>query len=97
MKIFITIVLFFSLALGVEKDENRQDNAQAWIQINIKQIESFDFTLFEKEYNLQLQHCIGKSICIFKPTSPIDLQDTLLRVKIYGKAHLYKPYKFKVY
>lgn len=97
MKVFVTLVLLFSLVLGVEKNANRMENAQAWIQINITDINSFDFASFENEYNLELQHCIGKSVCIFRPIQSIDMEDTLMRVKVYGKVHLYKPYRFKVY
>ena len=97
MKILFVMFFCISLLYGVEKDQNRQNTSEQLIQLNIKDVKSFDFLLFEEEYFLELRYCIGTSICFFKPNKELDLQESVKKITKYGKANIYKPYKLKVY
>ncbi len=97
MKIILMMILFVGFLFGVDKNQNRQESSEALIQLNIQKVETFDFIDFEREYSLELQYCVGTSICFFKPTKEIDIKNTVNKISIYGKANIYKPYHLKVY
>ncbi len=97
MKIILLMILVISFLFGVDKNQNRHNSSEAFIQLNIKKVETFDFIDFEREYSLELQYCVGTSICFFKPSKEIDIKNTVDKISIYGKANIYKPYRLKIY
>lgn len=97
MKILISMVLLLGLLYGVDKTQNRQNNSEPLIQLNIENVQRFDFVSFERAYSLELKYCIGKSICFFKPNKDVDLESIMKKISIYGKSNIYKPYRLKVY
>ena len=94
--LFLCFITFFML-YGVEKGSFEQMEKTPLLQLNIKNMQTFDFLAFEKEYALELQYCVGSSICYFKPQEGVDLENTIQEVKKYGKATLYRPYRLKLY
>ena len=96
----VYIVLFLSsLLFGIDKDDHTQQNTQALLQLNITNMQTFDFLGFEDEYNLTLEYCIGSSVCFFKSDSAdeSELETMFESMRQYGKVKLYKPYKMKIY
>ncbi len=93
----IIFLLFTSFLFGVQKGESTDHKTEALIQLNIDDMQSFDFLGFEREYALKLQYCVGSSVCFFKPSSDADLEAIVEDIQKYGKAKLYRPYRFKIY
>lgn len=86
-----------TLLFAVEKHENQNKLAAPQIQITIEDIASFNFPAIEQKYSLELQHCLGYNICIFKPIQTIDIEQTMQELKEFGKVRLYRPYRLKTY
>lgn len=97
MKFLVMFFFTFFMLYGVEKDAFKQVERTPLLQLNIENMQTFDFLAFEKEYELKLAYCVGSSICFFKAQEGVDLQDMPQKVKKYGKATLYRPYRLKLY
>lgn len=97
MRLVFSLLLSYSLLFSVDKYQNQNKSAKPQIQITIKNIASFDFQEIEHEYHLELQHCLGYNICIFKPINEIDIYQTIYELKKFGKVRLYRPYRLKTY
>jgi hypothetical protein len=93
-----TLLLIFSLTLhAVQKDDNFLNNSETLIKIDIKEINSFNFDSFKKEFHLNLKFCIGESICVFELTNNSLNQGVLEDIAHFGRVQIYKPYHFKTY
>ena len=97
MKLLIFFVLICTLLGATQKYDNYQKTVETLLQLNIKNIESFDLVLFENENNVSLKFCMGKSICVFKMNTLVDKETTIKGFSKYGKVKLYKPYKMSLY
>ncbi len=96
--IIIIILLTFTLSLNaVQKDDNYLKNSEILIKIDIKEINSFNFDSFKKEFHLNLKFCIGESICIFELTKNSLSEGLLEEIAHYGKVQIYRPYRLKTY
>ena len=97
MKFFLSILFFVLTLSGVQKGENHLKIPENLIKIELNDINSFNFDSFKKKYHLNLQFCIGESICVFKLTKN-SLNKGLLRdISHFGKVQIYRPYRFKIY
>ncbi len=72
-------------------------DTKTYIQVNIKDIKTFDFTDICNKYDIKLKYCVGKSICIFEMIESNNIDSTIKELKRYGKAKIYKSYKLKPY
>jgi len=96
--VIVTIFLIFTLTLhAVQKDDNFLKKSEILIKIDIKEINSFNFDSFKKEFHLNLKFCIGESICVFELTNNSLNKGLLEEISHLGKVQIYKPYHFKTY
>ncbi len=97
MKIVLMAFITFFMLHGIEKGSFEQMQKTPLLKLNIKNMQTFDFLAFEKEFDLNLEYCVGSSICFFKAQEGVNMEDMLKKVKKYGKATLYRPYRLKLY
>jgi len=95
--IVATFLIFTFTLHAVQKDDNFLKKSEILIKIDIKEINSFNFDSFKKEFHLNLKFCIGESICVFKLTNNSLSEGLLEDISHFGKVQTYKPYHFKTY